>query len=137
MKTLLFACVHNAGRSQMAASFFNKLANPALARAFSAGTNPAQELHPGVVRVMQEIGIDLSEVVPQKLTEALAKRAQMLITMGCGESCPVIPGVQREDWPLPDPRGASLDQIRAIREEIHDRVMQLIQKKGWAYPPFL
>ena len=92
MKTVIFACVHNAGRSQMAAAFFNKLANPAKAGALSAGTNPGGRVHPEVVAVMQEEGIDLSGARPQKLTRELAAEAQLLITMGCGDECPFVPG---------------------------------------------
>ncbi len=105
MKTVIFACVHNAGRSQMAAAYFNQLADPAKARAVSAGTRPADRVHPEVVQVMQEDGIDLTAARPQKLTAAIAATAQLLITMGCGDECPYVPGLQREDWPFEDPKG--------------------------------
>src|SRR5262245_45038783 len=104
-KTVLFACVHNAGRSQMAAAWFNALSDPLKARAISAGTEPGSRVHPEVLEVMREVGIDLSGVIPQKLTDELAARVHMLITMGCGEACPVIPGLRRDDWPLEDPKG--------------------------------
>jgi len=97
MKTVIFACVHNAGRSQMAAAFFNRRADPNRARALSAGTQPAEHVHPEVVAVMREVGIDLGSAQPRLLTDALAAGAQLLVTMGCGESCPVVPGLRRDD----------------------------------------
>jgi arsenate reductase len=128
--TVLFACVHNAGRSQMAAAWFNRLADPACARAISAGTEPAARVHPEVVAVMAEAGIDLSGVTPTLLSEALAQQAQMLITMGCGDQCPVVPGAIRDDWPLPDPTGQSIDHVRALREVIRARVGALVARHG-------
>jgi arsenate reductase len=130
MRTYIFACIHNAGRSQMSAAFFNRLADPLLARALSAGTQPAEHVHPVVVEVMREIGIDLSAALPQKLTSQLAQRAQVLITMGCGDECPYIPGLRREDWPLPDPKGRSIDDVRAIRDTIRLRVLELLATEG-------
>src|SRR5712691_7936029 len=100
MNTVLFACVHNAGRSQMAAAWFNHLADREKARAISAGTEPGVHVHPEVVAVMREVGIELQDRSPQKLTDTLARTASILVTMGCGESCPVIPGLLRLDWPL-------------------------------------
>jgi arsenate reductase len=129
MKTVIFACVHNAGRSQMAAAFFNQLAPPDVARAESAGTNPGTRVHPEVVDVMREAGIDVSSATPQKLTTELASRAQMLITMGCGDECPVVPGVIRDDWPLEDPKGRSLEDVRRIRDEIRSRVERLLRER--------
>ena len=126
MRTYIFACIHNAGRSQMSAAFFNQLADPLLARAFSAGTQPAEHVHPVVVEAMREIGIDLSTALPRKLTSELAQGAQMLITMGCGDECPYIPGLRREDWPFPDPKGRSIDDVRAIRDTIRLRVLELL-----------
>ncbi len=128
--TVIFACVHNAGRSQMAAAFFNLLADPCKARALSAGTEPGPRIHPEVQEAMQEIGIDLSLASPQRLTDELARSAGLLITMGCGEACPYIPGLEREDWPLPDPRGRPLAEVRQIREEIRQRVVKLIERQG-------
>ena len=128
MQTVIFACVHNAGRSQIAAAFFNELADPALARALSAGTQPAERVHPEVVEAMDEVGIDLRDARPTKLTESLARRARVLVTMGCGEACPAIPGVQREDWPLPDPKGKAVDDVRRIRDEIRARVLDLVMR---------
>jgi arsenate reductase len=132
MKTILFACVHNAGRSQMAAAWFNALANPAEAIAVSAGTQPASQVHPQVLEVMREVGVDLSNARPRFLDEALAKQSSVLITMGCGEACPFVPGLEREDWPLTDPKGQSLESIRAIRDEIKLRVQDLLTRRGIA-----
>lgn len=130
MKTVIFACVHNAGRSQMAAAFFNTLADPAKARALSGGTTPGDRVHLEVVTVMQEKGIDLSGARPQKLTSEMAAEAQLLITMGCGEECPYVPGVRRDDWPLDDPKGQSIERVRAIRDDIRTRVEALVIQEG-------
>jgi arsenate reductase len=132
MKTILFACVHNAGRSQMAAAVFNQLADPTLARAISAGTEPGAKVHPEVVSVMTEHDIDLSAVVPQKLTDALAASADMLITMGCGEACPAVVGIERDDWPLEDPKGKPLARVREIRADVERRVRRLLLDRGWS-----
>lgn len=126
MKTVVFACVQNAGRSQMAAGFFNALADPRQARAVSAGTAPARQVHPEVIQVMREAGIDLSAARPQKLTDELASGAQVLITMGCDDACPYVPGLETRDWPLDDPSDQPLDRVRAIRDEIRQRVEQLV-----------
>jgi arsenate reductase (thioredoxin) len=131
MKTILFACVHNAGRSQMAAALFNHFVDPAKARAISAGTEPGQRVHPEVVQAMLELGFDLSAVAPQKLTQELASAASLLITMGCGEACPVVPGVEREDWALEDPKGKPIERVRQIRSDIAERVHGLLGAKGW------
>ena len=130
MVKVIFACIHNAGRSQMAAAFFNQLADPAKAVAVSAGTDPGLRVHPEVLTAMQEIGIDLSGAKPQKLTEELAQDAQLLITMGCGDKCPYVPGLRRDDWPLRDPKGQPVDEVRAIRDEIKDRVKMLLDREG-------
>jgi len=130
MVKVIFACIHNAGRSQMAAAFFNQLADPAKAVAVSAGTGPGLRVHPEVLTAMQEIGIDLSNAKPQKLTEELAQDAQLLITMGCGEKCPYVPGLRRNDWPLRDPKGQPVDEVRAIRDEIKGRVKSLLDQEG-------
>jgi protein-tyrosine-phosphatase len=130
MQKVIFACVHNAGRSQMAAAFFNKLANPQKGKAVSAGTEPGLRVHPEVLAVMQEVGIDLSDAKPQKLTDELAREAQLLITMGCGDKCPYVPGLRRDDWPLPDPKGRPMDEVRAVRDEIKVRVAELLQAEG-------
>jgi len=131
MTTVLFACVHNAGRSQMAAALFNHFADPAKARAISAGTQPTARVHPEVVEVMKEDGIDLSQATPRPLTEDLASGAQMLITMGCGDECPFVPAMKRDDWPIEGPKGKSIHQVRAIRDDIRKRVRALIRHKNW------
>jgi arsenate reductase len=132
MTTVVFACVHNAGRSQMAASFFNALADPGRVRAVSAGTRPADRVHPEVVAVMREVGMDLSAARPQRLTDELAAAGRLLITMGCGDACPVVPGLRRDDWPIEDPKGQPLERVRAIRDEIRSRVERLVATEGWA-----
>ncbi|WP_263356602.1 arsenate reductase ArsC [Acidicapsa ligni] len=129
MRTFIFACVHNAGRSQMSAAFFNQLADPGLAQAISAGTHPAEHVHPVVVQVMREVGIDLSNAKPQKLTAELAQNAEMLVTMGCGDECPYVPGLRRDDWPLPDPKGQGIESVRETRDEIRRRVLQLLAQE--------
>src|SRR5436309_10240383 len=129
---VVFACVHNAGRSQMAAAFFNALADPARARATSAGTEPGDRVHPEVVGAMTEAGFDLSGARPQRLTADLAASASLLVTMGCGEACPYVPGVRRQDWPLDDPEGRSFAEVRRIRDEIRQRVARLVAEDGWA-----
>jgi arsenate reductase len=128
---VLFACVHNAGRSQMAAAFFNRLADPARARAVSAGTQPAAHVHPEVVETMREAGCDLADARPARLTETLARGAVLLVTMGCGEACPLVPGLRRVDWELPDPAGQPRERVRAIRDEIRRRVEHLVGANGW------
>jgi arsenate reductase len=115
----------------MAAGFFNQMANPQLAHAVSAGTRPAARVHPEVVEAMREVGIDLTAAKPQLLTLQLAQRAQLLITMGCGDECPVVPGLRRDDWPLEDPKGQPLTRVEEIRDEIRNRVWQLIAREGW------
>jgi arsenate reductase (thioredoxin) len=133
MTTVIFACIHNAGRSQMAAALFNRHADPSKARAISAGTAPGERVHPEVVAVMRDEGIDLADVKPQKLTAELASQAQWLVTMGCGDECSVVPGTQRDDWPLEDPKGKPRERVREIRDDIEARVRRLIQANGWAY----
>jgi arsenate reductase len=134
MKTVLFACVHNAGRSQMAAALFNRLSDPGKAMAISAGTEPAARVHPEVVGVMRELGVDLGGVVPQKLTPELAATAGLLVTMGCGDACPIVPGAERDDWPLDDPKGQPVARVLAIRDEIERRVRSLLGARGWLRP---
>jgi len=114
----------------MAAAFFNQLADSEKAKAVSAGTEPGLRIHPEVLAVMQEIGIDLSNAKPQKLTEKLASDAQLLITMGCGDKCPYVPGLRRDDWPLRDPKGQPIEEVRAIRDEIRGRVQSLLVQDG-------
>jgi arsenate reductase len=129
VQKIIFACVHNAGRSQMSAAFFNKFADPKQAIAISAGTHPAEQVHPVVVEAMLEVGIDLRGAKPQKLTHELAKEAELLITMGCGDECPYVPGLRRDDWPFPDPKGQGIDSVRKTREEIRTRVLALLAKE--------
>ncbi len=128
---VIFACVHSAGRSQMSAAFFNAAADPARAIAVSAGTEPATRVHPEVVDVMREVGMDISGAKPTLLTDDLAKGATLLVTMGCGESCPVVPGLERADWDLPDPKGQPPERVRAIRDDIRARVTALVRSRQW------
>lgn len=131
MKTVIFACVHNAGRSQMAAAWFAKLADATKARAISAGTSPGPHVHPVVVEAMKEVGIDLAAAKPQLLTDDLARDAELLVTMGCGEACPAVPGLRRADWPLDDPKNQPLEEVRTIRDDIRRRVEALLRAEGW------
>jgi arsenate reductase len=131
MTRVIFACVHNAGRSQMAAAFFNSLADPARAEAVSAGTEPGDRVHPEVVTAMREVGLDLSGAQPQRLTPEVAAGGQWLITMGCGEACPVVPGIARDDWPVEDPKGQPPERVRAIRDELRARVEAFVARRGW------
>jgi predicted dehydrogenase/protein-tyrosine-phosphatase len=131
MDRVLFACRHNAGRSQMAAALFARLADPARATAVSAGTTPADRVHPEAAQAMQELGIDLSSARPQLLTPELAAGSRLLITMGCGEECPYVPGLEVLDWALDDPKGRPLEEVRRIRDEISRRVAALVSARGW------
>ncbi len=131
MVQVIFACVHNAGRSQMAAAFFNAAADPVKARAASAGTQPAERVHPEVVEAMREAGIDVSGARPQRLTPELAASASLLVTMGCGDQCPFVPGLEVLDWPLPDPKGQPRERVREIRDAIRERVGSLVSERGW------
>lgn len=118
----------------MAAALFQAGADPRKACAISAGTQPGLQVHPEVVAVMREVGIDLSAVRPRLLTESLAADAQLLVTMGCGESCPVVPGLERDDWPLRDPKGLPAEEVRLIRDEVQRRVDALLTLRGWRLP---
>jgi arsenate reductase len=131
MNTVIFACVHNAGRSQMAAAWFNRLADPRKARAISAGTQPGPRVHPEVQAAMSEVDVDLSGAKPQLLTQALAEGAQLLVTMGCGDACPYVPGLRRDDWPLEDPKGKPIERVREIRDDIRRRIAGLLATEGW------
>lgn len=131
MKTVIFACVHNAGRSQMAAAFLNAVADASKARGVSAGTEPGTRVHPEVVEVMKEADIDLEGATPRLLTAELARDATLVVTMGCGDACPAVPGLRRDDWPLPDPKGRPLEEVRRIRDEIRRRVAALVEAEGW------
>ena len=132
IRTVLFACVHNAGRSQMAAAWFNELADPTRAHAISAGTEPGARVHPEVVAAMREVGVELEGIAPRKLTDDLAASATLLVTMGCGEACPVVPGLRRLDWPLEDPKGKPVERVRGIRDDVRARVVELLSAEGWA-----
>jgi arsenate reductase (thioredoxin) len=129
MSTVLFVCLHNAGRSQMSQALFEQAA-AGRHRALSAGSvaDPDGRLHPRVVDVMREVGIDLAGRRPQRLTTELAEEADVVVTMGCGDSCPFIPGKRYVDWELPDPKGRPLDEVRATRDEIHRRVRGLLDE---------
>lgn len=115
----------------MAAAWFNALADPAKARAVSAGTNPGPRVHSEVVTAMREAGFDLSGAPTTTLTPELAAGVSMLITMGCGDQCPAVPGVTRDDWPLDDPKGKPIETVRVIRDDIRTRVQDLLQRQGW------
>jgi arsenate reductase (thioredoxin) len=127
MASVLFVCLHNAGRSQMSAALLEREA-AGRHRALSAGTTPAERVHPEVVEVMLELGIDLSGRRPQPLTRELAERADVVVTMGCGDECPYIPGKRYIDWDLPDPKGRPTAEVRATREEIAQRVRALLEE---------
>ena len=128
---MLFACVHNAGRSQMAAAWFNALADPAKARAISAGTNPGSRVHPEVVAAMREVGVDLSAARPTRLTAEMMRGASLVVTMGCGDECPYVLGLRVEDWPMGDPGGQPLDRVRAMRDDVGLMVAQLVSNRRW------
>jgi len=123
----LFVCLHNAGRSQMSRALFERAA-AGRHQAESAGTQPAERVHPEVVEAMSEIGVDVSAETPRKLTREMAERADVVVTMGCGDQCPYIPGKRYVDWELPDPSGLPLDEVRAIRDEIAGRVEALVRE---------
>ena len=115
----------------MAAAWFNKMCDRTKARAISAGTQPGERVHPEVVQVMREEGIDLSSVKPQLLSEELARQATLLVTMGCGDACPYVPGLKKLDWPLPDPKGKPIETVRTIRDEIRECVADLATQRNW------
>ena len=115
----------------MAAAFFNQMAEPTRAVATSAGTNPGEHVHRVVVDVMREVGLEVGGNRPQRLTSDLAQTASLLITMGCGDECPFVPGLERDDWPLDDPKGRPLEEVRRIRDEVRRRVRELIAARRW------
>jgi protein-tyrosine-phosphatase len=127
MATVLFVCLRNAGRSQMSEALFTRAASRAH-RALSAGTTPADHVHPEVIEVMRELDIDLTDRRPQLLTRELAEQADIVVTMGCGDQCPYIPGKRYIDWDLPDPAGRPIDEVRATRDEIRKRVQGLVDE---------
>ena len=131
MEKVIFACVHNAGRSQMARAWFDYWADPGRATAVSAGTEPVDSVHPVVVEAMRERGFDLSTAKPQRLTADLAREASLLVTMGCGEACPYVPGLAVIAWPLQDPKGQDIESVRGIRDDIETRVRDLLQARRW------
>ena len=135
MITVLFACVHNAGRSQIAAALFNHYADRSKGRAISAGTHPAARVHPEVVAARKARGLDLTSRTPQLLTPDLASTAGWLITMGCGDECPVVPGTKRDDWPIPDPKGQTEHAVSAIIDDIDGRVRRFVAAHGLASAP--
>jgi arsenate reductase len=128
---VLFACVRNAGRSQIAAALFARAADPSKARALSAGTRPADRIHPEAVETLAELGIDVADARPRRLDESLAREADLLVTMGCGEECPWVPGLEVLDWEIEDPAGKDPGRVRAIRDEIERRVRGLVAERGW------
>lgn len=123
--TVLFVCLHNAGRSQMSQALFERAAAGRHV-ALSAGTRPGERVHPEVVEVMRELGIDLSDRTPRKLDRELAEQADVVVTMGCGDDCPYIPGKRYLDWDLRDPKGRPVEEVRATRDEIASRVEALV-----------
>jgi arsenate reductase (thioredoxin) len=127
MATALFVCLHNAGRSQMSQALFERAAE-GRHRALSAGTTPGDRVHPEVVEVMRELGIDLGDRIPKALTTQLAEQADVVVTMGCGDECPYIPGKRYLDWDLEDPKGRPVDEVRATRDEIDRRVRELVEE---------
>ena len=124
-KAILFLCVHNAGRSQMAAGFAREIAGDSVT-VYSAGTQPGKRLNPAVVEAMAEVGIDITTQSPTKLTEEMAMASDVIVTMGCGDECPYYPGKRYDDWPLEDPAGQPLDVVRHIRDDIQHRVRALV-----------
>jgi arsenate reductase len=133
IERVVFACMHNAGRSQMAAAFFNQLADPERARAISAGTRAGRSVDPEVREAMREAGIDLGEPLSRQLNGCVAMAAGNLVTMGCDDDVPFYAGVRAEDWPIGDPRGQGMDRVRAIRDEIQGRVKAMVEARGWAH----
>ena len=129
--TVLFACVHNAGRSQIAAAFLRSLVDERLVQVDSGGTQPGERVHPEVVTTMRELGIELGDVRPRPVSRDSRYAPDLLVTMGCGEGCDFVPARAREDWPLADPKGQALEAVRVIRDEIRARVEELVRRRGW------
>jgi protein-tyrosine-phosphatase len=129
--TIIFACIHNAGRSQMAAALFNKYKHVDNVVGISAGTEPADKVHPNVVEVMKDLDVDLSQGKPQRLTEELAKQANIIVTMGCNEKCPYVPGVKIIDWQIPDPKNSNQEATIKIRDYIKDQIENFIKENNW------
>jgi protein-tyrosine-phosphatase len=129
MKTVLFLCVHNAGRSQMALGWFNALAR-GRATAWSGGSEPADSINPAAIEVMREVGIDITDEYPKRWTDDVVQAADVVVTMGCGDSCPYYPGKRYEDWELDDPAGKTVEDVRPIRDAIRERVVALLEDLG-------
>ena len=129
MAHVLFVCLHNAGRSQMSRALFERAADGRHGAA-SAGTTPAERVHPEVIEAMRELGIDLGDRSPKRLTVEMAEEADVVVTMGCGDECPYIPGKRYVDWELPDPKGRPLEEVRQVRDEIQRRVAELVKELG-------
>ena len=127
LPTVLFVCVHNAGRSQMAAGFLQHLAGDRV-EVLSAGSQPADAVNPAAVAAMAEVGIDLGTATPRLLTDSAVEEADVVVTMGCGDACPIYPGKRYEDWPLDDPAGRGIEAVRPIRDEIRSRVEGLLEQ---------
>ena len=127
MARILFVCLHNAGRSQMSQALFERAADGRHS-AESAGTTPGDRVHPEVVEAMRELGVDIADRTPKRLDREAAERADVVVTMGCGDECPYIPGKRYLDWDLPDPKGRPVEEVRAIRDTIADRVEQLVRE---------
>ena len=129
LPTVLFLCVHNAGRSQMALGWFNHLAG-GRAVAWSGGSEPGKEINPSAVRAMEEVGIDITQEFPKPWTDEIVQAADVVVTMGCGDACPLYPGKRYEDWELTDPAGKDVDTVRPIRDDIERRVRALLESLG-------
>jgi len=125
--TVLFLCVHNAGRSQMALGYFARLAGDS-AIAYSGGSEPADQINPAAIAAMAEVGIDITSQQPKRWTQEMVEAADVVVTMGCGDACPYIPGRRYQDWVLPDPAGKPVDEVRPVRDEIERRVRQLLSE---------
>ena len=128
---VLFLCVHNAGRSQMAAGWLSHLAGDGV-EVFSGGSEPASQVNPSAVQAMKEVGIDISSASPQPWTDEIVGAADVVVTMGCGDACPIVPGTRYEDWGLPDPAGQDVEAVRPIRDDIEGRVRELMAELGVA-----
>jgi len=131
MKKVLFACVHNVGRSQMAAAFFNSFCAPSLVKAISAGPSPVDRVQPEIQEAMKEIGIDVWAGRSQVLTPDLVRSADLVVSLGCGELSPPVPGQRRMEWSLEAPEGQALDEVRATRDELRRKIWRLVAKEGW------
>ncbi|GAM26854.1 hypothetical protein SAMD00019534_100290 [Acytostelium subglobosum LB1] len=129
-KKVLFACIQNAGRSQMSAALFNLHCSNKGWTAISAGTNPATHVHPAVVETMKEKGVDLTNNIPQKLTLELAQTATIFVTMGCGDACPYVPGIKIVEWQIEDPKNKPAEQVRLIRDDLEARIIDFIKQEG-------